>query len=392
MSGERKVLIIAGEPSGEVLGAELMHALRHQSTVPIVFSGVGGVRMKQEGLYPLFPMADIALMGVAEIAPRLRNIFRRMNAAADFAEKNRPDFVVLIDSPEFNLRLAKRIKKRCPDVPIALYVAPQVWASRPGRAQKMSKFVDHIFALLPFEKPFFEGAGIPCTIVGHPVIDRKKRITGGDAFRAKKEISSSAPIVCLLPGSRLNEVKRLMPILGEVAYRLREVHSDLQFVLPVVPHVKEVVDQELEAWRLQPHLVEGEAEKFAAFDASALALAASGTVSLELALARVPTVITYRLDPLTAFVARRIITSKYVNLINLIVDAPAIPELLQENCTANTVFEQANTLLSSEEARLAQLAAMDRAMEELGLGGDTPSIRAADAMLAAFIEKGASQS
>ena len=390
MSNEIKVLIVAGEPSGEVLGAELMHALRQQSAAPIVFSGVGGVRMKQEGLYPLFPMSDIALMGVAEIAPQLRHIFRRMNTAASFAQKNRPDFVVLIDSPEFNLRLAKRIKRRCPTVPIALYVAPQVWASRPGRAQKMSKFVDHIFALLPFEKPFFEDAGIPCTIVGHPVIDRRKLITGGDAFRARREISNSAPIICLLPGSRLNEVKRLMPIFGEVAYRLREVHSDSQFVLPVVPHVKGVVEQQLETWRLHPHLLQGDADKFAAFDASTLALAASGTVSLELALAQVPTVITYRVDPLTAFVARRIITSKYVNLVNLIVDAPAIPELLQEECTVETVFEEANRLLSSDEARQAQVAAMDRAMSALGLGKDAPSVRAANAMLDAFIKKGAS--
>ncbi len=390
MSHEKKVLIIAGEPSGEVLGAELMHALRKQCPRPIVFSGVGGARMKQQGLYPLFPMSDIALMGVAEIAPRLRNIFKRMNMTARFVEQNRPDFVVLIDSPEFNLRLAKRIKRRCPNVPIALYVAPQVWASRPGRARKMSKFVDHIFALLPFEKPFFEKAGIPCTIVGHPVIERKKQIKGGDAFRARHEISSSAPIICLLPGSRLNEVTRLMPIFGEVAYRLREIYSDAQFVLPVVPHMTDIVAQQLETWRLQPHIVTGDADKFAAFDASTLAVAASGTVSLELALARVPTVIAYRVDPLTAFVARRIITSKYVNLVNLIVDAPAIPELLQEDCTADAVFTQADALLSSEEARQKQLSAMDEAMAGLGLGRDAPSMRAADAMLAAFIEKGAS--
>ncbi len=390
MSHEKKVLIIAGEPSGEVLGAELMHALRKQCPRPIVFSGVGGVRMKQQGLYPLFPMSDIALMGVAEIAPRLPNIFKRMNMTARFVEQNQPDFVVLIDSPEFNLRLAKRIKRRCPNVPIALYVAPQVWASRPGRARKMSKFVDHIFALLPFEKPFFEAAGIPCTIVGHPVIERKKQIKGGDAFRARHEISSSAPIICLLPGSRLNEVTRLMPIFGEVAYRLREIYSDTQFVLPVVPHMTDIVAQQLETWRLQPHIVTGDADKFAAFDASTIAVAASGTVSLELALARVPTVIAYRVDPLTAFVARRIITSKYVNLVNLIVDAPAIPELLQEDCTADAVFTQADALLSSEEARQKQLAAMDEAMAGLGLGRDAPSIRAADAMLAAFIEKGAS--
>ena len=354
MSHEKKVLIIAGEPSGEVLGAELMHALRKQCPRPIVFSGVGGVRMKQQGLYPLFPMSDIALMGVAEIAPRLPNIFKRMNMTARFVEQNQPDFVVLIDSPEFNLRLAKRIKRRCPNVPIALYVAPQVWASRPGRARKMSKFVDHIFALLPFEKPFFEAAGIPCTIVGHPVIERKKQIKGGDAFRARHEISSSAPIICLLPGSRLNEVTRLMPIFGEVAYRLREIYSDTQFVLPVVPHMTDIVAQQLETWRLQPHIVTGDADKFAAFDASTIAVAASGTVSLELALARVPTVIAYRVDPLTAFVARRIITSKYVNLVNLIVDAPAIPELLQEDCTADAVFTQADALLSSEEARQKQ--------------------------------------
>ena len=389
MSHEKKVLIVAGEPSGEVLGAELMHALRKQCPTPIVFSGVGGVRMKQQGLYPLFPMSDIALMGVAEIAPRLPNIFKRMNTTAKFVAQNQPDFVVLIDSPEFNLRLAKRIKKRCPNVPIALYVAPQVWASRPGRARKMSKFVDHIFALLPFEKPFFEAAGIPCTIVGHPVIERIKQIKGGDAFRARHLISNGAQIICLLPGSRLNEVKRLMPIFGDVAYRLREIYSDAQFVLPVVPHMTEVVAQQLETWRLQPHVVRGDVDKFAAFDASSLALAASGTVSLELALARVPTVIAYRVDPLTAFVARRIITSKYVNLVNLIVDAPAIPELLQNDCTADTVFEHARALLSSEESRQQQLAAMDTAMADLGLGRDAPSIRAADAMLAAFIEKGA---
>lgn len=389
VSGHKKILIVAGEPSGELLGAQLMQALRKLSDVPIRFSGVGGEHMARAGLYSFFPMSDIALMGAAEILPRLRNIFRRMNTTAEMAARTVPDLVVLIDSPEFNLRLAKRIRKKCPDVPVALYVAPQVWASRPGRARKMSKFVDHIFALLPFEQPFFENAGIPCTIVGHPVIERKKLVVGGADLRRKYQIPGEAPLVCLLPGSRFSEVKRLLPIFGEVASRLTTRFPEMHFVIPTVPHVREYVCSGVASWSLEPIMVESETDKFAAFDASDVALAASGTVSLELALARVPTVIAYKVDPVTAFVARRIITTKYANLVNLIVDHAAIPELIQQDCTPEKLTKHVGELVSSSAARDAQLKFIDEATSELGLGDKPPSVRAAEAIMQAFIREGA---
>ncbi len=389
MSERKKILIVAGEPSGELLGAQLMRAMRQASSVPLTFMGVGGTQMIGEGLYSYFPMSDIALMGAAEILPKLRKIFRRMNSMAEMAARTGPDLVILIDSPEFTLRLAKRIRRKNPSIPIALYVAPQVWASRPGRARKMSRFVDHIFALFPFEKSFFEKSGIPCTTVGHPVIERKPLMRGGSEIRKRLGIPQEASLVCLLPGSRLSEVKRLLPIFRDVVGNLQKAVPNLHFVLPFVDHVKELVKTETDQWPIKPKLVQGEADKFASFDASNVALAASGTVSLELALARVPAVIAYRVDPVTAFVARRIVTTPYANLINLIVDHPAIPELIQEECTVENLTEHVAELIRSEDKRNTQLNYIDQAVTELGLGDRPPSERAATAILDAFIEKGA---
>ena len=392
MSGHKKIFIVTGEPSGELLGAQLMQSLRMLCDVPIRFSGIGGDHMRRAGLYSFFPMSDIALMGAAEILPRLPNIFKRMNTTAEMAARIRPDLVVLIDSPEFNLRLAKRIRKKCPGVPIALYVAPQVWASRPGRARKMSHFVDHIFALLPFEREFFENAGIPCTTVGHPVIERKALMVGGAELRKKHQIPEEALLVCLLPGSRFSEVKRLLPIFGDVASQLKTRFPELHFVMPTVSHVREYINAGLANWASRPITVESDQDKFAAFDASNVALAASGTVSLELALARVPTVIAYRVDPVTAFVARRIVTTRFANLINLIVDRAVIPELSQQDCTSENLTKHVMQLVSSAETRDEQLKFMDHATAELGLGDKPPSLRVAQAILHEFIKKGSQAS
>lgn len=389
MSQPRSIFIVAGESSGDLLGAQLMRAMSQISKVPIRFSGVGGHQMKEAGLYPVFPMRDIALMGAAEIVPRLRNIFQRMSATAKIAAKLAPDLVILIDSPEFNLRLAKRIKRRNPSIPVTLYVAPQVWASRPGRVRKMAKFVDHIFALFPFEKAFFEKAGIPCTIVGHPVVERKSMMVGGTMFRQAHDIPSTSNLICLLPGSRLNEVRRLLPIFESATELLLEEFPDSRLAIPVVPHVREHILPRLKEWAPAPIIVEEEAEKYALFDAADVALAASGTVALELALARTPAVIAYRVDPVTAFVARRIITTRFVNLINLIVDHPAIPELLQENCTADKLAHAVGELLRSEVAPKEQLSYVDKAVSALGTDDLAPSIRAARAVLALLEKKGA---
>lgn len=375
------VMVVAGEPSGDALGAQLMAALKERTGGAVRFSGVGGEGMMAEGLVSMHPLSDTAVMGLREVLPQVPVILRRVREVADAAIASRPDVVVLIDAPDYTHRIARRLSKRAPEIFVIKYVAPQVWASRPWRAKSLAEIADHLLALLPFEEPFFERFGLPTTFVGHPVVERQKLIGGGETFRARHEIAPDAPLLCMLPGSRSNEVKFLMEPFRDTVRRLAERVPGLVTVLPTVPHVAELVRGLTADWPTRLVIVEGAAEKFQAFSASTAAIAASGTVSTELALAGTPMIIAYRVGALTAAVARRMITVKYVTLVNLLLDRPAVPEFLQERCEPPAMAEALFPLLTDAAARDRQKADLRAAVDLLSAGDASPSDKAADAIL-----------
>jgi lipid-A-disaccharide synthase len=373
-------MLVCGEPSGDQLGAELMTGLQQLcSGVKIV--GVGGPAMTAHGLHSLFPLDATAVMGLREVVPRIPEILRRVRAASDFALATRPDAVVCIDSPDFTHRIAQRIRRRDPTIPTVNYVAPQVWASRQYRARKMARYFDLVLALLPFEATFFEKHHLYAAFVGHPVIERTTRMTGGAALRSRLSIPIDAPLLLILPGSRMSEVRPLLPIFRDTVARLRSRIPNLVCILPAVSHVESTVRALSENWPAPLHIVNSVQDKFAAFDAADVALAASGTVTTELALAGTPMVVTYKLGWVTYALMRPFINVPYVALPNLLLGREAIPELLQARCRADLLAEQLEQLFLNAEVREMQKRDLAEAAAILGVGGEPPSLRAARALL-----------
>jgi lipid-A-disaccharide synthase len=377
------VFLAAGEPSGDALGARLMAALKKKTGGKIRFAGVGGDKMAGEGLVSLFPMREIAVMGLLEVVPRLRNILARIDETAERAEHLNPDVVVTIDSPDFNFRVARRLKGL--DFPLIHYVAPTVWAWRPGRARKIARFLDHLMVLLPFEPPHFEREGLACSFVGHPVLESGAGLGDGRAFRSRHGIAPGATLLCVLPGSRRSETAELLAPLGDAVWRIVRDIPDLRVTVPTLAPVADEVRAAVARWP-NAIVVEGEGEKYDAFAASDAALAASGTVSLELAMAGVPHAVAYKVNPATAWIARRLIRVPFVNLVNLVMERAAVPELLQEDCTGEKLAEAALRLLRNLTARAAQQDAFNEALLRLGRGKGVPSERAADVVLATIAE------
>lgn len=377
---EPVVFLIAGEPSGDALGASLMGALQAKTHARVHFAGVGGPGMTGQGLDSLFPMEDLAVMGVFEVIPRLPLLLRRIKETADAVERMKPDVLVTIDAPDFCFRVIKKLKARGVKVPVVHYVAPTVWAWRPGRAKKVAKFLDHLMCLLPFEPPYFEREGLRATFVGHPVVAGGLDKGDGAMFRARHEIEASAPVLCVLPGSRTGEVERLMPVFALTVEKLAAQFPGLRLVVPTLAHLKARIETATLTWAAPAIVVEG-GQKADAFAASDAALAASGTVALELAMAGVPHVIGYRVNPLTAFLARRLIKTPYANLINIILQREAVPEFIQDECTPENLARDLTPLLDDARARTAQLGAAQDALTQLGWGGPPPGERAADVVL-----------
>lgn len=371
------IMLVAGEPSGDLLGAALMRALRQQAP-GITFSGIGGPQMEGEGMASLVPMADLAIMGLVEILPRLGTLRRHMDTAVAAAMAHTPDALVTIDSPGFNLRLAKRLAAAT--FPIIHFVAPSVWAWKPKRAAKMAPHFDHLLALLPFEPPYFTAVGLPCTFVGHPVVERDLRGDGA-AFRARYGIDADAPILVVLPGSRRGEIGRLLPVFGDVMRLLAARHPGLTAAVPTLPHIEADVRAAVAKWPVPVIVTTGEAEKADAFAAARAALAASGTVSLELARAGVPMVIGYRFNAITTWMVKRLVKVKWVSLVNLILNREAIPERILDNCTPENLALETSHLLDDGAARARQLDDAQAAIESLKPAGGLPSQRAAEVVL-----------
>ncbi|WP_420343617.1 lipid-A-disaccharide synthase [Paenirhodobacter sp.] len=379
-----KLFLVAGEASGDKLGAALMAGLR-QLVPDVAFAGVGGAQMEEQGLHSLFPMEELSVMGIAEVLPKYRQLKRRIAETAQAVLDGGVDALITIDSPDFCLRVARIVKAARPGLRTIHYVAPSVWAWRPGRAAKMAQVVDHVLALLPFEPPYMQAAGMSCDFVGHPVVAEAHASAEEAAeFRETLMIGPDQPLVLCLPGSRRGEVKRLGPRFDEALMRLRDREPGLRVVLPTVRGVAPMVREMTARWPVAPIVVETPADKRAAFAAADLALAASGTVSLELAANRVPMVIAYDANPISWHIIWNMLRIDTVTLVNLVSETRAVPEFLGPNCRPGPISASLARLLDSPGARAEQLAAMDETMRRLGEGGEPPGLRAARSVLAAL--------
>ncbi|WP_045390024.1 lipid-A-disaccharide synthase [Falsirhodobacter sp. alg1] len=376
-----KLFLIAGEPSGDRLGAALMVALR-ELRPDIRFAGVGGPLMEAQGFTSMFPMSELSVMGIAEVLPKYFKLKRRIAECADAVVATEPTALLTIDSPDFNLRVARLVKQARPDQRTIHYVAPSVWAWRPGRAAKMAEVIDHVLALLPFEPPYMTAAGMTCDFVGHPVVS-EPRAPDAEA-RAFRQNSGLNPMILALPGSRRGEVTRLAPIIGDVLARVREVHPAAGVLLPTVPSVSKLVHELTADWALPPRIIEDPSAKRIAFRAADVAIAASGTVSLELAAHRVPMVVAYKMNPVSMTIMRRMALIDTVTLVNLVSDTRVVPEFLGPACQADNIAPAVLNLLKDGANTAQQRAAMDLTMRRLGEGGEPPAMRAARSVLEAI--------
>lgn len=380
----RLVWMIAGEPSGDQLGARLAAALAADRGRRIRVVGVGGEAMAAEGVASLFPMSDISVMGLFEVLPRLRLIRRRIRQTVRQILADRPDAVVTIDSPGFCGRIWRGLEGA--GIPLAHYVAPSVWAWRPGRAAKCAARLDRMIALLPFEPPLFEREGLACTFAGHPVLESGAGSGDGAAFRARFAIPAGAPVVCVLAGSRRGEIARLMPVFRDAARRVARAKAGAVFAFPALPHLAGVLSARLEGWPGRV-VVAAPADKFDAMAASDAAMAASGTVSLELAMAGVPHAVAYRLNPATHAVAARLAGKgpSRVNLVNILLGREVVPEFVGPRCRAGRVAAAVLRLLDDGRARREQTRAAADALAMLRPDAGPPS-RAAAAVVAELLE------
>jgi lipid-A-disaccharide synthase len=379
-----RLYVIAGEHSGDALGAKLMAEIKTRLGAGVVFDGVGGEEMAREGLVSLFPLSDVAVMGPINIAKQLPRLIDRVHQTVRDAVAVGPDVVVIIDSPEFTHPIAKRIRQRMPSVPVIDYVSPSVWAWRPGRAKKMRAYVDHVLALLPFEPDaHVRLCGPACTYVGHSLSERLDwiRAQDGAGLSARMGLDAKKRVLVVLPGSRASEVTRLMGPFGETVRRVSDACPEgLEVLLPVVPSVRGLVEAALKSWDVPVRFVEGEADKFAAFRLADAALAASGTVTLELGLIGTPAIVAYKVDAVASRM-RFLLKVRSVVLANLVADENIYPEFLQENATPEKMSAALTPLLTHGPERRLQVEALVRVRERIATGDKRPSALAADVVL-----------
>jgi lipid-A-disaccharide synthase len=371
-----RVYLIAGEPSGDLLGSRLMRALKKQEEGRVEFFGVGGETMKQQGLVSLFDIKDLAIMGLLEVVPSIPKVLSLLSKTMKDIEEKKPDVVLTIDSWSFSEQIHKRILKKNLSVPHFHYVAPQAWAWKKGRAKKLGSLMEHVFALLPYEEAFFAPYGAQVTYVGHPVVEGGASKGNRARFLEKHHLNKEDFIVCMLPGSRKTEVAALLPVFMQAAVLLKKRHPSLKIVLPTVDTIAKTVEQAVQKWPVPVLVVYGEEERYDAFSASKGAIAASGTVSLELAMSGTPHLIAYKVSAVTAFLMRRFLKVKYVNLVNILQNEEIVPELLQEKATPEFIVETFEKIIQNEGE--IQKNKMALALQKLGAGEvETPSQKAA---------------
>ena len=387
---ELLVYLIAGEPSGDLLASRLMRALREKTGGKIRFAGVGGETMIENGFESLFDSSELAVMGLAEVVPSIPRIMARIRQTVDDIVEKRPDVVVTVDSWSFCARVNKGLRSLHTGIPQIHYVAPQVWAWKKGRAKTCGRYIDRLMALLPNEAKYFTPYGLKVDFVGHPVVEGGAAKGDGKAFRKRNDIPETAKLLCVLPGSRRSETKYLLPVFKDVVAALKTKHPDMQIVVPTVVTVERTVRQAVADWPLPVHVVTGEANRYDAFAACDAALAASGTVALELAMAKVPYMIAYKMNPVSSFLARKLVSGRFANLVNILADREIVKECLLEDCTVQNLSAEIEKLLDDKAHRDAEVNGAFGVLKMLGADDPvTPSQKAAAVVLSVAAEHGA---
>jgi lipid-A-disaccharide synthase len=374
------VYIIAGEPSGDLLGARLMQQIKAQAKMPLYFVGVGGDKMKAEGLKSLFPYLELSHVGMTEILPHLVNIFARIDQTVDDIKTKEPIVLITIDCPGFCKRVVKKLRKDEFNTRYIHYVAPSVWAWRPKRAISYAEVYDHLLCLLPFEPPLFEREGLASTFVGHTVAS-EQQIGDGKAFRLRYELANDVPVFCVFPGSRQGEITRHMPIFARAISLLAEAYPNLAIVVPIPKHMLDTVRPYFQNCPFRAIVTTNEEDKRDALATSNVAIVKSGTIALEVATSGTPMVVAYRVSAITAFVFRRLRITKLVTLVNILLGREAIPELLQEECSPTMIANATAAILRDESLANAQKVAMQQALTMLIPASKPPSAIAAEVVL-----------
>lgn len=371
-------MLVAAEASGDDRGAGLAKALRARLGDGVRFVGVGGAKMAAEGVESPFDIAELSILGLLEGLMAYRKVVARVEDTVALAQREKPDAVILIDSWGFTLRVAQRLRKLDSKLPLIKYVAPQVWATRPGRAKTLAAAVDHLLSIHVFDAPYFEAEGLPVTFVGNSALTLDFSQADGARLRSQLGVPQTAPLLLVLPGSRPGEISRVLPPFAEAVGILKAQRPDLAVVIPAAPTVAEAVKAQASGWA---HVVEGEAAKLDSMKAATVALACSGTVTTELALAGVPMVIGYRLGSLTHAILKRLIRTPYITLFNIAAKAFVAPELVQDDCNGPALAREVGKRLDDPALRRTQIEAQSAALLKMGRGGPDPSEAAADAVL-----------
>ena len=378
---KRKIFLIATEESGDRLGSALMKVLRQRLGDGVEFAGVGGRTMAREGLESLFPIEQLSIVGFAAVVQQLPKILRLIRETADAVLESAPDALVIIDSPDFTHRVARRVRAKNSAIPVVDYVSPQLWAWRPGRARTMLGYVDHVLGLLPFEpEEYRKLGGPPCSYVGHPLVEQLSSLRPNADEQARRD--GEPPVLLVLPGSRRSEVRHHLDVFGATLGRLQADGLAFELILPTMPHLEATIREGIANWPVKPRIVTGENEKRAVFRIARAALAKSGTVTLELALSGIPMVTAYRVGAIEAFILRRAIRVSSVILANLVIGEDVIPEFLQEDCTPEKLAPALHDVLTESPLRRQQVEAFAQLDQIMSTGNKSPSVLAADIVLA----------
>jgi lipid-A-disaccharide synthase len=381
------VMLVAAEASGDDRGAGLARALKARLGDGVRFVGVGGERMAAEGVVSPFDIAEISILGLLEGLMAYPRIIRRVDDTVALAARETPDVAVLIDSWGFTLRVAQRLRRLDPKLPLIKYVGPQVWATRPGRAKTLAAAVDHLLSIHAFDAPWFEAEGLPVTFVGNSALSLDFSKARPERLREQIGAGPADPILIVLPGSRRGEIERILPVFEDAVRRLKDTHPDLYVVIPAAPTVAEMVKARVAGWSHRAHVIEGDEGKLDAMKAATVALACSGTVTTELALAGVPMVVGYRLGPVTHTLLMLLIRTRYITLFNIAAQAFVAPELVQDQCTGPRLAHEVGLRLDDPALRQRQSTAQYAALDKMGRGGPDPSDAAAEAVLKVLAER-----
>ncbi|CAN7348842.1 lipid-A-disaccharide synthase [Phenylobacterium sp. LjRoot219] len=375
------VMLVAAEASGDERGAGLARALKRRLGEGVRFVGVGGAQMAAEGVESPFDIAELSVLGLLEGLMAYPKVVRRVKQTVALAAREKPDVAVLIDSWGFTLRVAQQLRRLDPALPLIKYVGPQVWATRPGRAKTLAQSVDHLLSIHAFDAPYFEAEGLPVTFVGNSALSLDFSDARPERLRAEIGAAPDEPILLVLPGSRPAEIKLVLPVFADAVARLKAERPGLHVVIPAAPTVADMVKAQVAGWSLRAHVVEGEAAKLDAMKAATVALACSGTVTTQLAIAGVPMVVAYRIGPVTYALLKHLVRTRFVTLFNIAADAAVAPELIQDDCNGPDLAAELARRLDDDTLRRAQVRAQYAALDKMGRGGADPDEAAAEAVL-----------